>query len=161
MLPNRIDAILDDIVMSNRMFLISLPAFIPLAVAALLLYQGYDQLPDPYPHHWNIRGQPDAFSPKTFSNVFMVLGFGLATQLATAIAIYASSRQADVSKRPHAVLLPVVMWFMSLMFTTIALTPLFSRDASNPFFLPFTVAGTAVVLVVAWIGRRKRPSSES
>lgn len=142
--------------MQSRSLLISLPALIPLAVAAILLYQGYDQLPDPYPHHWNIRGQPDAFAPKTYSGVFMVLGIGLATQLATSIAIYASARQPDVSKRPSPVLLPVVMWFMSLMFTTIALTPLLSRDSSNPYFIPFTVVGTAVVLIVVWMERRRR-----
>lgn len=49
----------------------------------LAVYVQWDQIPDPFPSHWNIRGEADAFMEKSWRNMFFM--FGLPTIIFTLV----------------------------------------------------------------------------
>lgn len=53
----------------------------------LAVYVDWESIPDPFPTHWNARGEADAFSDKTWANMFGM--FGLITGI-LAIVVAAS-----------------------------------------------------------------------
>lgn len=51
------------------------------AVGLVAVYFAWDEIPDPFPSHWNIRGEADAFTEKTWKQ--MIFMFGLPTVIFT------------------------------------------------------------------------------
>ena len=52
-------------------------------LALLAVYLNWESIPDPFPTHWNARGEADAFNDKTWANLFGM--FGLITGILTLV----------------------------------------------------------------------------
>ncbi len=63
-------------------------------VAAIVVILGWDSLPDPLPKHFNGRGEPDAWMPKTYRNA---IGFALLVPLVLTITsvVFTVSNRLD------------------------------------------------------------------
>lgn len=54
------------------------------ALGLFAIYGAWDGIPDPFPTHWNARGEADSFSEKTWGN--MILMFGLLSGILAIVA---------------------------------------------------------------------------
>lgn len=136
-------------------------------VAAIVVIAGWDSLPDPLPKHFNGRGEPDAWMPKTYRNAigFAVLvpiiltivsavTIGITQQSTkTTTGSYSQSTEIDIERsRAHAaVALPTLsFWFFALtaICTTFALTGIF---LSGPRPLVFPCLAVAILVLCVWL----------
>ena len=53
------------------------------ALGFLAVYMAWDTIPDPFPTHWNARGEADSFSEKTWRNMGVM--FGMCTAILAAV----------------------------------------------------------------------------
>ncbi|MFR9854963.1 DUF1648 domain-containing protein [Corynebacterium striatum] len=136
-------------------------------VAAIVVILGWDSLPDPLPKHFNGRGEPDAWMPKTYRNA---IGFALLVPLvltitsAVTIGItqqstktttngYSQFSAVDIERsRAHsAAILPALsFWFFALtaICTAFALTSLFAPSLA-PLVIQFLVV--AILVACVWL----------
>ncbi|WP_157420785.1 DUF1648 domain-containing protein [Corynebacterium striatum] len=136
-------------------------------VAAIVVIAGWDSLPDPLPKHFNGRGEPDAWMPKTYRNAigFAVLvpiiltivsavTIGITQQSTkTTTGSYSQSTEIDIEcSRAHAAAaLPTLsFWFFALtaICTTFALTGIF---LSGPRPLVFPCLAVAILVLCVWL----------
>lgn len=136
-------------------------------VAAIVVIAGWDSLPDPLPKHFNGRGEPDAWMPKTYRNAigFAVLvpiiltivsavTIGITQQSTkTTTGSYSQSTEIDIERsRAHAAAaLPTLsFWFFALtaICTTFALTGIF---LSGPRLLVFPCLAVAILVLCVWL----------
>lgn len=122
-------------------------AILPLAASAFLLLLGCDSLPDPRPAHWNWRGEPDRFGPKTQTAVFVLPLIGLLSLIAVMAASAAQSDDRD-KPRPSPPLLIAAAWFGSLTISPVSLLPLIAGRAGVPWLLPAILGGAAFVCAI-------------
>lgn len=136
-------------------------------VAAIVVILGWDSLPDPLPKHFNGRGEPDAWMPKTYRNA---IGFAVLVPIIltivsavtigttqqgtkTAATSYSQSTEVDVERsRAHsAAILPTLsFWFFALtaICTAFALTGIF-LSGPRPLIIPCLVV--AILVACVWL----------
>ena len=136
-------------------------------VAAIVVILGWASLPDPPPQHFNGRGEPDAWMPKTYRNA---IGFALLVPLVltitsavtigitqqstkTTTSSYSQASAVDIERsRAHsAAILPTLsFWFFALtaICTAFALTGIF---LSGPRPLIFPCLVVAILVVCVWL----------
>ena len=136
-------------------------------VAAIIVILGWDSLPDPLPKHFNGRGEPDAWMPKTYRNAigFAVLVPIILTVISavtigttqhgtkTAATSYPQSTEVDIerSRALAAAALPrLSFWFFALtaISTTFALTGLF-LSGPRPLIIP--CLAVAILVLCVWL----------
>jgi uncharacterized membrane protein len=108
-----------------------------LLAAALYLHANWQRIPDRFPTHWGLSGEPDGWSQRTWPGVYGPLLAAAALNLfllfmGEAILRYSPrARVADTEgwtkrfRRVNLRLLIVITWGLSLLFSGTALLPLF------------------------------------
>ena len=143
---------------SDRMFSIWLivPPFLLLLAAALYLNLHWDQIPQHFPVHYGMNGEPDRWADRswrgiygpllygTYLNVFMLtLGWTMAHQSRGTTMRYVTVR-----------IVQVVCYPISLMFALIAISPLLRAPGSAFVFLPGAITLACVAGAIYWAYRK-------
>jgi uncharacterized membrane protein len=133
--------------------------FAILAATALYLRARWDQIPELFPVHWGIDGQPNGWSARTPMGVYGPLALGAGIVAGIALLAYAVLREARVVRVPgvrmptrdfpHQVgyFLIAMEYFLAAALSFVALLPL--TGAPN---IVFVLGATIVVLALAFGG---------
>lgn len=130
--------------------LLSLLPPLLLALAALALVVGWNQLPPAWPIHWGLNGQPDGWAQKSWGSAFMPLGMGLGMWLFfELIAWYTETRSTDQlspadSRRLSVATANLVRWTASAMAAVMAFVSAvlpFHPELGASRFLPGLILG--------------------
>lgn len=132
-----------------------------LAIVAIYLGTHWSEIPDKFPVHWGIHGQPNGWSVRTPIGVYGPLLFGAAMVIGISLLAYMFSHAArrapvpaDVpalSDFPHriAVLLLGVEYFIAAMFSLVGLLPL----TGSPGAAPIVMLTVAILASAVFLGR--------
>jgi uncharacterized membrane protein len=146
-------------------WILQLGPFVVLLVTAIYLRLHWDQIPDRFPVHWGIDGQPNGWSVRTPMGVFGPLlgAFGLVAGLS--LLTYAMLHHARVVRVPGSkttrydfahrigLLLVAVEFFVASTFSLAGLLPLIGNPGVAPIFV-LTILMLAVVFALAgWVNR--------
>jgi len=145
-------------------WLVQIPPFALLAFAALWLRLHWDSIPDRFPIHWGINGQPNGWATRSIQGVYASLAIAAVICAGMAFLAYATLRwsrlirvsgPAGTGERRfrHTVvsILVAVEYFMAIEFTWVGLLPLAHNPSGPPgivAFLALTLIFTVVVLAL-------------
>jgi uncharacterized membrane protein len=136
-----------------------LPAWILLALApiaalgavALWLRAHWAEIPERFPVHWGLNGQPDGWSTKSFHDVYGPLWFGaglIALILMLGVASYYGSRQGPMRLGALKILV-AASWLIGYVLSVIGLLPVF-----QPSPLLFLIPIVLFVIGTIWWSMR-------
>ena len=138
--------------------------FGPLAILAIVaVYLGvhWSQIPDEFPVHWGMNGQPNGWSVRTPVGVYGPLLFAAAIVIGISLLGYTFSNAARqlpvpanmpaLSDFPHriAVLLLGVEYFITVMFSLVGLLPLMGSAGAASI----VILSVAILVSAAFLGR--------
>lgn len=138
---------------SNWIWVWMLPPLFVLAASAMVLYFGWNRIPERFPIHWDISGVANGWAARTPRKVFATLMIGAATWallcLTMAGLLYGTRRAPGLTPviRASVFALVATMWLLSILMAAIGLQPL-APDPTQPL-VPFWVA---LLLPVVLIG---------
>lgn len=131
-------------------WLAQLVPFALLAGTAIWLRLHWDQIPDRFPIHWGIDGQPNGWATRTLGGVFAPILIGAALSALMSFMAYAIlrwSRPIRVGgpaganeRRFHHLVVSVLVateYFLAIEFTWVGLLPLSHNVAGPPGLVPF------------------------
>ncbi len=128
--------------------------FVILAAAAYWLKEHWDAIPARFPIHWDIAGKPNGWSERTARGVYgpLVLGaFLCVIMIATSLGLsYGSARLEGGKKTVRWQMLRMFRWLgylMGLMFTLIALAPLYPEYVRPGWLAPAIIAAIAILVI--------------
>jgi uncharacterized membrane protein len=132
--------------------------FAILGAAAIYLRAHWDQIPEIFPVHWGIDGQPNGWSGRTPMGVYGPIVMGLAMLAGLALITYGVLREARVVRVPGApshgkdfphqvgYFLSGIEYLLALLFSFVALLPLL-----GPPNIAFVLISTIVVIAAVFI----------
>lgn len=126
-----------------------------LAASALYLHNHWESLPERYPIHWNIDGQPDRWAERSAKGVYGPMIFGAEMDLwffVFGLAIWYGTRRSEPLRKPALVAFSALGWVPALMFSGLALQPLV------PVPMAAIVGGSVAIIAstVVYLIRRNR-----
>lgn len=119
--------------------------------AFVVLWTEYDTLPDPFPTHYGISGQADAFGSKTPVRVFVPPAIGLTAWLMTWVNVIGFGFDVAQGRRKQGV--PGLIWMtalsvlLAILFTVLSVSPVY-RDRGLAAGAWIIGSVTAAILVV-------------
>jgi len=140
--------------------------FVILAAAAAYLYFHWNDIPERFPVHWSLRGQPDRWSTRSFSGVFLPLFMGASLCLGLAVMSYAMQHwtrqvrargsgpaQESFFRSSQRGIVWATELFLAATFSWTACIPLqYSATARMPGLVPILVGATLFIFfVVGWL----------
>ncbi len=142
-----------------------LPRWMPLAIlpfgfplaAALYLKAHWSEIPDQFPTHWDINGQPDQWTVKSALGVYGTLLFSSAMMfflLGLSVAMFYGARRSAV-RISMLKMMVTVIYVMSGVFSAVALMPVMAVPGWM-FFVP-APAFTVALLVWSYRVVRRQP----
>lgn len=136
--------------------LAAVPVLFP-AATALYLQANWDAIPDKFPVHWGLNGEPNGWSVKTFRGIYgpLLFGEGLLVLIAiVGVAMYYGSRRGPV-RRPVLAMLIATMYLIGLAFSSVGLMPLMHIPAAA-LLVPFAVF---LALLLVWSKRASQTAT--
>ena len=136
-----------------------------LGTAAAYVTLHWDALPERFPMHWGLDGQPDRWTHKTVTGVYGSLLIGLAAQALLVCFLYGlnqASTTNSLRRRLNRDLLAMTSLALSVLFAVIMLTPLRGSSAGlpGPAWLWMALPALFVVPIVALAMRLQRSEAE-
>jgi hypothetical protein len=144
----------------GQAWLLLAPVFFVL-IPAVLVAMDYANLPERYPVHWNIAGQPDSFAVKSLLSVFFptVVGLVVVGSLGAMmwLAEFARSPLIRITRLPF---LPqvLVLWGVGLLLGWVALLP-WLRQKGYPTGGVWMLLIPAGIVLMVFAMLRPRPSA--
>jgi uncharacterized membrane protein len=132
-----------------------------LAIVTVYLGTHWPQIPDEFPVHWGINGQPNGWSARTPIGVYGPLLFGAAMVIGMSLLAHTFSHAARrlpvpagapaLNDFPHriAVLMLGVEYFLAAMFSLVGLLPL----TGSPGVAPIVILTLAILVSAVFLGR--------
>jgi len=143
-------------------WLLQLPPFALLAGTGIWLHTHWEQIPESFPIHWGLNGQPNNWSTRTFTAVYgsLLMGVVLCAFMGfIAYAVLRWSRPVQAAgpagererrfRKMIGSILVATQYLLALEFTWIGLMPLSNPQAGPPGIVPFLVIALGFVVVVA------------
>lgn len=141
--------------------------FATLAVAALYLYLNWDRIPERFPVHWNIAGEPDRWSGRTWRAVYAPLiagAFNSALMLLIGFGILRASPRGRVAanaaagaqfRRVLLQFLVAAVWGLAFLLAEVSVARV---TAERPFgnLPPILIAAGLVVMAIPFVWRMVR-----
>jgi uncharacterized membrane protein len=126
-----------------------LSTLIPLSATASLLATHWQTIPQRFPTHWDLHGQPNGWANRTLPGVFgpllfvsvLTLGMGLLTELAARSSPGHPGRSTMI--RTTRTILIAVSWVITIMFCSTSLLPL---TPNSKKFVPLLTIGCFVFI---------------
>ena len=127
----------------------TLSAWTPLAIAGAILQQRWLQIPERFPTHWGLDGQPNGWTARTAEGVYwpLALAAGLVLMMATmgwVLARYSTASSVPAVKRMTLNILRAVCWLLAVMFSATALLPLIHQPEHTMLWM---IAGMVLAMV--------------
>jgi uncharacterized membrane protein len=136
-----------------------------LGIVASYLGVHWAQIPDKFPVHWGVNGQPNGWSVRTPMGVYGPLLFGAALVVGMSVLAYTSSHAARrlpvpagapaLSDFPHrvAVLLLGVEYFIAAMFSLVGLLPLMGGPGAVSIVILTVAILVSAVFLSRWMSQ--------
>jgi len=151
-------------------WLLQFPPFALLAGTAIWLRLHWGRIPEIFPIHWGVNGQPNNWATRSFSGVYgpLLIAAGLCALMGfLAYALLVWSRPIQVGgaagageRRFRLVVVSILVateYFLALVFMWVGLTPLSHKQAGPPGLIPvlvFTLAfAVAIVVIMMRLGQ--------
>jgi uncharacterized membrane protein len=154
--------------------------FLLFVIAAIILRQNWDAIPQRFPIHWDAFGHANAFGEKTFLGVYGMLFYGAimcAVMALIALAVVKRTRKVELAgpggardsrvRRYNAIILVCVEYLLAFVFAGTALLPLRPSFTQQPLDLPsagiaWFMFGTLVfvVFIVLMLMRASRTHAD-
>ncbi len=136
-----------------------LPTLLVIGATASLLAGRWQTLPERFPIHWGIHGQPDGWANRSFATVFglLILALGLTVGLGLLGDLIARSspghRGRSTMIGTTRTILIACSWFVTILLCSISLLPL-THDPSN--LVPLLLLGCLVFSlgIIAYVAYR-------
>jgi uncharacterized membrane protein len=125
-----------------------IPPFVWLAGVAFYLQSHWSQLPERFPVHWGVDGQPNGFATRSFEGVYgpiLLAAFMNVFFLLLAMALLRASRNTTMRHVTVTVLL-LLMYPVSFAFGMVGLLPL----TTFPIWLVPVVTLASVAVLIVW-----------
>jgi uncharacterized membrane protein len=142
-------------------WLVQIPPFALLAFAALWLRLHWDTIPDRFPIHWGINGQPNGWATRSIQGVYAPLEIAAVIGAGMAFLAYAMLRwsrlirvrgPASIGERRfrHVVvsILVATEYFLAILFTWVGLLPLAHNPNGPPGLIPFLLFELVFTVVI-------------
>ena len=125
--------------------------------ALLAVYFNWDEIPDPFPSHWNARGEADAFTEKTWQQMFLMFGLPTLIFTATVAGSFAFMHQhakhlrgedwkiARSRAMTNSMLKPLGLWMFVL--NLIIVVSMYFSITTVEIFSPLLIVGLILVVV--------------
>lgn len=129
-----------------------LPPFLALAAAAVYLRLHWDHLPQSFPAHWGISGQPDGWANRDWRGVYGPLLFGTYINVVFLALAWIVSRESRKTVMRYVTVRSVqfLLYPLTLMFILVALVP----ALNTPAWLPPGVMLVSVAGMIYWSYRK-------
>ncbi|MGH9683127.1 MAG: DUF5808 domain-containing protein [Candidatus Acidiferrales bacterium] len=123
-----------------------LPPFVALGVAATYLHLHWNALPQSFPSHWGINGQPNAWASRDWRGVYGPLLFGATVDGLLVVVAWIGSRVSRKTVMQYATVrsLQLFLYPATLSFILVALLPLVSVPA---WVIPTVLLASAAALI--------------
>jgi uncharacterized membrane protein len=130
-----------------------IPPFAALALTAAYLQSQWNRLPERFPVHWGVSGQPDRWSTREPLTVFAPILIGVAMNLFMLAMAWLFSKlpRNTIMRRITVRLLEVVLYPLTLTFIIVALLPL---GLVVPIWLIPAIMLTCVAGLIIWSYRQ-------
>jgi len=137
-------------------WLSTLPALLPLLLAAACLQLKWAQIPATFATHFDMSGVPNGYEQKSLAGVFLpvVMGcvlVGMMAVLGWAVARFSPAGPSPVLRRVTMNLLRVLCWFCSLLLCFVALLPLQQHVTSMTAWMVFAAVAAMLCVVACMI----------
>jgi uncharacterized membrane protein len=142
-------------------WMLQFPPFALLAATAIWLHLHWGQIPEVFPTHWGVNGQPDNWTARSFAGVYgplligavlcALMGFLAYALLCWSRPIRVGGAAGEGERRFRFVVVSIVVaseYFLALKFTWAGLLPLSHQQAGPPGLVPVLVCSLAFTVVV-------------
>jgi len=154
--------------------------FLLLIVAAIVLRQNWDAIPQHFPVHWDAAGHANGFGDRTFLGVYGLLFYGAVISAAMALTVFAivkRTRKVELTgpggardsrvRRYNAIIMVCAEYLIALTFGGGSLLPLRAAFSRQPYELPAVPVGWVmfatlgfIVFIVVMLMRAARTAPE-
>jgi uncharacterized membrane protein len=124
---------------------------IPLLLAGLYLQHHWDEIPSPFPTHWDISGQPNRWAQRSVRDVYMPLATGgglLFIMMLIRWALVSGARRGP-ALRPALRIVTAIMWILAGTFSTMALLPVYTGGSGTQ--IPIWIACATIMATVGCV----------
>jgi len=146
-------------------WILQIGPFVLMLATALYLYLRWDQIPERFPVHWGIDGQPNGWSVRTPMGVFGPMLIGLGVMAAIAVMTYGVLHHARVIRVPGSsstkydfahrigLMLVAVGYFIAVMFSLAGLLPFMGNPGPVPVLIVTIVMLATIFPLAAWVNQ--------
>jgi uncharacterized membrane protein len=134
-------------------FAVGIASLLPLAASALWLRAHWNAIPARWPRHWDAQGRINGWSTRTTGSVMLPLIMGAAIIcLLLLVALFIARAPGSDNARRLRFLAPLcaMTWLFALLFSVIALTPLFDPTSPKPILIAVVIHVLAMFAIVVW-----------
>jgi uncharacterized membrane protein len=130
------------------------PPFLALGVTALYLYLHWNELPERFPVHFDMNGEPNRWAARDFGGVYASLLIGLALNLSMAGFAWILSRVSRQTTMQYITTrsLQFLLYPLTFAIIVVSLLPVWR----SPFWLVPTVILITVAILIVWSYRKMR-----